>query len=215
MNFRKLAIRSSWTVLALLALIPLSVSAQTVTTRQNFNGTDGALPWGKLLQGTDGNFYGTTQSGGTSTACPIFPQASGCGGTSMAAPMFSALWAIATQEAQAPLGQAAPYLYSMPAGIITDIVPLNSSGSITASVQDSSGTTKYTADQVAGVKGPILDAMWDYPYDLYTLLGITFGTDSGLTVTKGWDNVTGMGVPNGAAFANYFLYSPGTFVIRQ
>jgi len=30
----------------------------------------------------------------------------------------------------------------------------------------------------------------------------TFGTDSSLTVTPGWDNVTGVGTPNGAAFVN-------------
>jgi subtilase family serine protease len=35
------------------------------------------------------------------------------GGTSLAAPMFSALWAIANQEAGAPLGQAARHLYSI------------------------------------------------------------------------------------------------------
>jgi hypothetical protein len=31
---------------------------------------------------------------------------------------------------------------------------------------------------------------------------LTFGTDSSLTVTPGWDNVTGLGTPNGAAFVN-------------
>jgi hypothetical protein len=29
---------------------------------------------------------------------------------------------------------------------------------------------------------------------------VTFGTDSSLTVTPGWDNVTGWGVPNGYTF---------------
>ena len=31
---------------------------------------------------------------------------------------------------------------------------------------------------------------------------ISFGTDSTLLVTNGWDNVTGVGTPNGAAFVN-------------
>jgi hypothetical protein len=38
--------------------------------------------------------------------------------------MFSALWAIANQEAGAPLGQAAPYLYSLPAGGASAFHPL-------------------------------------------------------------------------------------------
>ncbi len=31
---------------------------------------------------------------------------------------------------------------------------------------------------------------------------ISFGTDSTLLVTNGWDNVTGVGTPNGGAFVN-------------
>lgn len=43
-------------------------SAQTLTTVVNFNGTNGYQPWA-LIQGTDGNFYGTTPFGGASTHC--------------------------------------------------------------------------------------------------------------------------------------------------
>src|ERR1039458_905599 len=32
------------------------------------------------------------------------------------------------------------------------------------------------------------------------LITITFGTDSSLTTGPGWDNTTGVGTPNGAAF---------------
>src|SRR6266404_3830563 len=35
-------------------------------------GTDGAIPYAGLIQGTDGNFYGTTVSGGTSNAGTVF-----------------------------------------------------------------------------------------------------------------------------------------------
>jgi uncharacterized repeat protein (TIGR03803 family) len=42
-----------------------SLPAQTYTTLANFNFTDGDLPIGGLVQGTDGNFYGTTVEGGT------------------------------------------------------------------------------------------------------------------------------------------------------
>jgi len=130
------------------------------------------------------------------------------GGTSVACPMFSALWAIANEEALAgggaALGQAAPYLYSMPTGTIYDIVPQTSKTNVKASIQESTATNKYTPAEVAGVTGPFIDAIWDYPWIQDTPLVITFGTDSGLKTKKGWDNVTGVGVPNGQAFADYF-----------
>jgi hypothetical protein len=47
-------------------------------------------------------------------------------------------------------------------------------------------------------------ALWDYPLTQDTTYVLTFGTDTGLTTAKGWDNVTGVGVPNGKAFADYF-----------
>src|SRR4029077_17695196 len=55
------------------------------------------------------------------------------GGTSLACPMFSALWAIANQEAGAPLGLAAPYLYSLPAGAGAATVPVSISADATGS----------------------------------------------------------------------------------
>lgn len=128
------------------------------------------------------------------------------GGTSLACPMFSALWAIANQEAGMPLGQAAPYLYSLPASAILDVVPVNSASNVTGKVVDTSGTTKYTAAELAFPLENVtsyVSALWDVPLEGETLL-LTFGTDSGLTTAKGWDNVTGVGVPNGKAFADYF-----------
>jgi subtilase family serine protease len=151
------------------------------------------------------------------------------GGTSVATPMFSALWAIANQEAQFsnnPLpGQAAPYLYSMPAGTIYDILPIaTSKHNVTESIQDSSGTTKYNMSQVfdgpAEINYPFLSALWDYPYEADTLVVYAFDTDcqiphdfstttfcddpNALATQPGWDNVTGMGVPNAKKFADYF-----------
>jgi subtilase family serine protease len=130
------------------------------------------------------------------------------GGTSVACPMFSGIWAIANQEALAgggaALGQAAPYLYTMPAGTILDVVPQTSKTNVKASIQESSVTNKYTPAEVAGVTGSFVDAIWDYPFYEDTALVITFGTDSGLKTKKGWDNVTGVGVPNGQSFADYF-----------
>jgi hypothetical protein len=119
--------------------------------------------------------------------------------------MFSALWAIANQVAGAPLGQAAPYLYSMPAEAVYDIVPLTLKHNVTASIQESTGTNKYTAADVAGVSsGEFISAIWDYADFQDTALAISFGTDSGLKTAKGWDNVTGVGAPNAKAFADFF-----------
>ena len=149
------------------------------------------------------------------------------GGTSVAAPMFSGLWAIANQEALAgggsELGQAAPYLYSMPTGTIHDVVPVGSTHNVKASIQESTGTNKYNPNQVMGgaAAGTFVSALWDYPYYAFTALSISFGSDcadvpetdfdgtscndpKALHTKIGWDNVTGVGTPNGQAFADSF-----------
>ncbi len=122
--------------------------------------------------------------------------------------MFSALWAIANQEAGFPLGQAAPYLYRMPKGAITDVLPYSSSHNVTAAIQEFPFLTDtYTAAQLAAPlenTTSFYSALWDYPLNQDTTLVLTFGTDSGLTTTAGWDNVTGLGTPNGKAFADAF-----------
>jgi uncharacterized repeat protein (TIGR03803 family) len=50
--------------------------AGTLTTLHSFDGTDGAILPGGLIRGADGNFYGITRGGGTSTNCNLF---GGCG----------------------------------------------------------------------------------------------------------------------------------------
>jgi uncharacterized repeat protein (TIGR03803 family) len=57
----------------LWATTTMTLPAQTFKTLHNFNNTAGALPWATMVQGNDGNFYGTTQNGGN-TACNL-----GCG----------------------------------------------------------------------------------------------------------------------------------------
>ena len=130
------------------------------------------------------------------------------GGTSLACPMFSALWAIANQAAGGPLGQAAQYVYSMPAATIMDVTPVTSANNVTATYKESpSVTDSYSAAQLAGPlenTTEFVTAIWNYPLYQDTTYILSFGTDSGLVTTVGWDDVTGVGVPNGMAFADYF-----------
>jgi uncharacterized repeat protein (TIGR03803 family) len=55
------------------ALIPTVASAQTLTTLVNFSGSNGASPlFAKLVQGKDGNFYGTTSTAGAHGQGTVF-----------------------------------------------------------------------------------------------------------------------------------------------
>jgi len=154
------------------------------------------------------------------------------GGTSLACPMFSALWAIANQAAGAPLGQAAQYLYSMPAATLTDVVPVTSPHNVTATVEDASGTKHYTSAQILGTQAPagtfetafasfLSNDGANSPFSSAADV-ISFGTDcsavplsegfgtpctsaAALHTAVGWDDVTGVGTPNAQAFVHYFI----------
>jgi subtilase family serine protease len=129
------------------------------------------------------------------------------GGTSVSCPMFSALWAIANQEAGMPLGQAARYVYSMPSSTITDIVPVGSTTNVTGAITNASGITLYSASDLAQpLEGTTVfsDALWNVPLNQGTVELVTFGTDTHLKTAPGWDDVTGVGVPNPKPFADFF-----------
>jgi uncharacterized repeat protein (TIGR03803 family) len=76
--------------------------AGDLTTLYNFCGPSscagGAVPWSGVVQGSDGNFYGTTSDGGTGTNCP------GLGGTpcgtifSITPGDFAALYSFCSQS---------------------------------------------------------------------------------------------------------------------
>lgn len=54
-------------------MTPVMASAQTFTTLLNFTGSNGANPlFGSLIQGKDGNFYGTASAGGAHSQGTVF-----------------------------------------------------------------------------------------------------------------------------------------------
>ncbi len=122
------------------------------------------------------------------------------GGTSLATPAFSGVMAIAAQKAGHPLGQAAPLLYNLPDGAITDVAPFPSPDNVTGIIN----SNPVSADSLAAPLGnttSYFSALYNSPFSTRWFV-LTFGTDSSLTVTPGWDNVTGLGTPDGAKFVN-------------
>jgi subtilase family serine protease len=125
------------------------------------------------------------------------------GGTSVACPMFSGLWAIANQAAGAPLGNAAPYMYRLPAKAIYDVKAISSPQNVSGYIFIPPGPPAYestdalsaplegTSSFVNALYHNAISARW------YVL---SFGTDTSLKVGDGWDNVTGVGTPGGLSF---------------
>ncbi len=124
------------------------------------------------------------------------------GGTSLACPMFSALWAITTQAAGTWLGQAAPILYELPPDAITDILATDGPENVTGTIHVPHQPAIFeSADDLAAPLGNTTDyvsALFNGSSTRWYVL--TFGTDTSLTTGPGWDNVTGLGTPNGANF---------------
>jgi len=128
------------------------------------------------------------------------PSVTVIGGTSLACPMFSALMAIAAEKAGHGLGQAAQLVYSLPAGAVADIVPVGSANNVTGLIDGN----PVSADSLASPLGnttSYFSALYNSPFSTRWFV-ITFGTDTSLTTGPGWDNVTGVGTPNGANFIN-------------
>jgi len=61
-----------WSVFLLGAATSMSLPAQTLTTLHRFNVTNGEYAEGALVQGTDGDFYGTTNEGGANGVGTVF-----------------------------------------------------------------------------------------------------------------------------------------------
>jgi subtilase family serine protease len=123
------------------------------------------------------------------------------GGTSLAAPIFSGIWSLVNEYAGVSLGQAAPYVAAAPSPLITDVVALPGPANVTGSITDPGGTTTYSATDLSQPLfsgAPFISTLWNSGEGQY--YNISFGTDTSLTLTQGWDDVTGYGTPNiGAA----------------
>jgi subtilase family serine protease len=95
------------------------------------------------------------------------------GGTSLASPLFAGMTALAFQHAGSGAGLLNPTIYANK-GAFTDV---------TGPGPDAGNVRVDYADGVDAAQGL-----------LYSVR--TFDQDSSLTVTPGWDNVTGLGSPN-------------------
>jgi subtilase family serine protease len=142
------------------------------------------------------------------------------GGTSLSAPMFSAMWALTNQAAGGgPIGQAAPLLYNLPPHAINDVRQVGSPNNVTGVISIPNTppkpptiiheTAKALAAPSACAAPPCtLGGTQNFVSALFQSSTSTrwdvfvFGTDSSLTTGPGWDNVTGLGTPNGLAFIN-------------
>lgn len=69
-------VRCSFALLLCIA-IPHAGAAQTLTTLQSFNGRDGSKSFAGLVQGTNGELYGTTYFGGSKNSGEVFEVTSG------------------------------------------------------------------------------------------------------------------------------------------
>jgi subtilase family serine protease len=116
------------------------------------------------------------------------------GGTSLAAPIFSGIWSLVNEYIGSSLGQAAPYVAASPSPLITDVLPLPGPDNNTGSITDPTGTTAYSATDLSQPllnSAPFISTLWNAGGGAY--YNLTFGTDTTLTLTQGWDNVTGYG----------------------
>lgn len=116
------------------------------------------------------------------------------GGTSLASPLFAGMLALVNQQRFAanngPIGFANPALYTLGSGssAITDVLAPSSPTAVLRNLQGSGDsmvlTTRAINSKPDGQGGAVE------------------GADTSLRTTTGWDDVTGLGTPNGSSFIN-------------
>jgi subtilase family serine protease len=137
----------------------------------------------------------------TDTTCTTSQCVEVEGGTSLATPIFAGKWALLNQLNGSSLGQAAPFIAqyaNTPA--VEDIVPHPEIAVIGGTVS-SSGIQAFSANTLANPETtqPYVSALWQPAENLENgaIAGddyvISFGTDSSLAVTPGYDSATGWG----------------------
>ncbi len=119
------------------------------------------------------------------------------GGTSLATPIFSGEWALAEQITGFALGQAAPYIAQYAnTSAVTDVVPPPTQFNVYGAILASGQYTAFGADDLIAPENssPFLSAIYHGTSTSY--YDLSFGSDSSLPVTTGWDPVTGWGTLN-------------------
>jgi len=165
--------------------------------------------WQKGLPGTGRQTPDVSALGDPYTGVPIVVTDqgeqfifAGVGGTSLSSPIFTAIWAIADQKAGHSLGLAAPTIAGLKSGLV-DALPFTTPTNAAGTVFDSSGPTYFSPTTLFDglYNGTnFTSAIGNFGGGVFE--AVSFGLDTSLTVTKGWDNVTGYGSPDGLRFLN-------------
>jgi len=126
--------------------------AGSLTTLYSFcsqsNCTDGEFPYAGLVQGGDGNFYGTTFEGGANGDGTVFSLTPGQAGLALACPSQTAEVGVAYSSALGASGGTAPYTFSIISGSLPSGLTLNTSTGAITGTPTTSGTFSFTAQVV-------------------------------------------------------------------
>ena len=93
-------------------------------------------------------------------------------------------------------------LYSLPANAITDVIAQNGPNNVSGETDiPPNPPVYYTPEELV----PPVENTTEFVSLLYRGVttrwyALSFGTDTSLTTGPGWDNVTGLGTPNGLDF---------------
>jgi uncharacterized repeat protein (TIGR03803 family) len=169
--------------------------AGVLTPLYNFcaktNCTDGAIPWGTLVQATNGNFYGTTVAGGTgSCAGDVGP---GCGTIFeiTAKGVLSTLYSFSGSDGSYPYGGLVQATNGNFYGTTSAGGP-NGFGTVFEITAKGSLTTLHSFDGS--------DGGYTYSGLVQASNGNFYGTTSSNALTGGGPNCTGSGIGFGTVF---------------